>query len=175
MSFIALASLRYPGDPRSAMFCFLSGCACFMVLLWFDNYSFLQSKGRSFSGRRGRRPLRGWLFVRRDFLLVYNPKKRATKGRPYRVCLSLVGAIIDRPCVKSFVKIIVSWFKATKFRSTNSEKWVQALPAGASHPSHPLRGSSPIGRAYELVRLCFRVPLSLVSPVFRGGGIFARK
>ena len=49
---VSLVGVDVPGDPRSAMFCFLSGYACFMLLLWFDNYSFLQSKGRSFSGRR---------------------------------------------------------------------------------------------------------------------------
>ena len=50
---VFLVGVDVPGDPRSTRFCFLSGYACFMVRY----YSFLQSKSRLFSGRRGRRPL----------------------------------------------------------------------------------------------------------------------
>ena len=78
---VFLVGVDVPGDPRSAMFCFLSGYACFMLLLWFDNYSFLQSKGRSFSGRRGRRPLQGWSFVRLEFV-VFCPLTRFAGALP---------------------------------------------------------------------------------------------
>ena len=43
---VSLVGVDVPGDPRSAMFCFLSGYACFMLHLWFDNYSFF-AKQRS--------------------------------------------------------------------------------------------------------------------------------